>query len=104
MELLAYNIRTTAYDTTQNITLDTFSNGITVKNSGNSLLLFSNDVLQPGASKAIGGNKGEILKARLQISFQTPPVVPPGYVQQDQAIVTEKFYLPEAHLPKTPNK
>jgi len=91
--ILNYTTRTNLTGQPLNITLDALSNGLTVRNIGNSICVFNDDPLQPGESKSTGGNKGEILKGRYALKFQTPAVVPVGYVQNDQAVVTEKFYL-----------
>lgn len=91
---IKYATRENTYTQPQNILLDRYSNGITVKNIGNSICFFNSDPLQPGESKGIGGNYLEILDGRYRVYFQTPAVVPPGYVQVDSALVTEKFYMP----------
>lgn len=90
---LDYTTRTTPTGQMLNITLDPWSNGLSVKNTGNSICIFNDDPLQPGESKTIGGNKGELLRGRYAVKFQTPATVPVGYVQFDQAVVTEKYYL-----------
>lgn len=95
--ILNWTTRTNLTGQALNITLDPLSNGLTVRNIGNSICIFNDDPLQPGESKSQGGNKGEILKGRYALRFQTPTVVPPGYVQNDQAVVTEKFYLDDAY-------
>jgi len=90
---LDYTTRTTPTGQALNITLDPWSNGLSVKNTGNSICIFNDDPLLPGESKTIGGNKGELLRGRYALKFQTPATAPPGYVQNDQAVVTEKYYL-----------
>ena len=93
IEFLRYSFRTTPYDSKMKITLDEFSNGLTIKNVGNSQLVFDNDVLQPNRSKAIGGNFAEILEGNKTIYFKPIENPPLGYVQVDAAIITEKFYI-----------
>jgi|SRR6516164_10975316 hypothetical protein len=90
---LKYTTRKTIYASQQNINLDQYSNGLTVRNIGNSVCVFDGDPLQPGQSKAIGGNKAEILTGRYSFSFQPIANPPIGYVQMDMAIVTEKYYI-----------
>lgn len=76
------------------ITLDEYSNGFTLKNAGNSICIINGDPLEPGESKAFGGNQGEIIIGVYNFKFQAIASPPPGYVQVDSAILTEKFYVP----------
>lgn len=92
-QALRYTTRTTQYGKEVNITLDRLSNGLTVKNGGNSVLIFDDDPLQPTESKGIGGNRAEILVGRYRLYFEPIASPPPGYVQNDLAIVTEKYYM-----------
>ena len=90
--ILKYQTSTRTYGQPINITLDRLCNGITIKNSGNSICVFADDPLQPGESKAIGGNKGEILQGRYNVFFKPIASPPPGYVQNDECVVTQKYY------------
>lgn len=102
MEWLVYNFDTNQYTSGRVIPLDKYCNGVTIKNTGTSDLVFQKEILSAGKSKAIGGNYGEILISRIQISFQDPAVPPPGYVRADQATVTEKFYTPQIKVTQPP--
>lgn len=66
-------------------------NGVTVKNGGNNIVLVNNEPLQPGESKALGGNYGELFRGRVQINFMNQAVQPTPVVAI--AYVTEKFYI-----------
>jgi hypothetical protein len=66
-------------------------NGFTVKNAGTTLLIMNGEVLQPGDSKATGGNRGEEYTGRCDINFQVP--VPAPAVITNQGYVTIKFYV-----------
>ena len=95
MEFIPYTFRTANYQAQTNITLDQWSNAITFKNNGNSLLIVDNDTLQPTESKSIGGIYNGILRKRLSISF-APILNPPvGYVQADSCTTTEVYFLPQ---------
>lgn len=94
MAWIKYATNTKPINLAGNITLDRWSNGLTIKNTGNSVLLFNQDPLQPGQSKAIGGNYGELLTGRYAVAFAPIASPPPGYVQSNGGIVTEKYYLP----------
>lgn len=91
---IKYTIREMEIGTPQNLTLDKYSNGFTLKNTGNSICFLNIDPLQPGESKAIGGNKSELLTGRYRVYFAPIANPPVGYTQQDNAILTEKYYLP----------
>jgi hypothetical protein len=86
--------RTNTYTTLTKITLDQLSNSLAVKNAGNSICLLNNDPLQPGEVKIFTAWPEEILTGKYNFYFQTPAVVPIGYVQDDMAVVTEQYYLP----------
>lgn len=68
-------------------------NGVSVHNTGNTIVLCNEDPLQPGESKTIGGNWGEIFTGRIFIRFILPTPAPA--VPVNQATVTSKFYVPE---------
>jgi hypothetical protein len=91
-KLLKYNFNTEQYAKAKEITIDPLCNGITVRNGGNTLVIFQGDVLNPGESKSVGGNRKEILWGRVNISFQLPVIVPP--VPLNLVFVTQKYYLP----------
>lgn len=89
---LYYNTVVLAYATAQKIDLDNRCNGITVKNAGTTQVIIDDEILQPGESKAIGGNLGEIFIGRKDIYFQVPTPAPA--VITNLAYVTVKFYVP----------
>jgi len=86
--------RTNAYTTPTKITLDQLSNCLAVKNAGNSILLINNDPLVPAETKIFSAWPQEVLVGKYYIDFRTPASVPVGYVQDDFAVVTEQYYLP----------
>lgn len=86
-EKLYFDSSVQTYSIAQNITLDLQCNGISVQNTGTSVALFDGDPLQPGASKAIGGNRLEIFVGRHNISFNS------GVGLVDQVTVTQKYYV-----------
>jgi hypothetical protein len=89
--LIEYNVVTQEYSLPQQVVLDRYCNGLVIKNAGNTLVIIMGDTLQPGESKSIGGNYGEVYRARTDINFLPPPV--PPLVTQNLAVVTQKFYL-----------
>jgi hypothetical protein len=95
MDLVKYNTMQTPYTAVGtaavNIPIDQLCNGYSIKNTGNTILLFRKEPLQPGESKVIGGNFGEINTDRVQISFQEQAVQPLPVV--NQAWFTQKIYL-----------
>jgi hypothetical protein len=94
MEWLKYETSTRTLQARGNIVLDAWSNGFTVKNAGNSILSFNGDPIQPNESKGFGGNRGELIEGNYSFFFTAPASPPPGYVQSDLAIITEKYYKP----------
>ena len=91
--LIAWNFDTKDFSVNAQIDIDQLCNAITVKNAGTTLVLIQGDILQPGESKAMGGNRMEILRGRFDIRFQTQ--VPPPLIITNLAFVTQKFYLPD---------
>jgi hypothetical protein len=95
---LLYNTTVQAYAIAQKITIHDLCNGITIKNLGNSLVIFDDEIIQPGASKAIAGNRKEIFVGRKDLSFQPTTNQPIPVVQPvprvDFAYITQKFYVP----------
>jgi hypothetical protein len=90
--LLAYNFKTDVFAGPTQIDLDPLCNAIIIKNAGNTNLIFQGDIMIPGESKAIGGNRMEILRGRIDLGFTLPVPAPP--VPQNLAFITQKFYLP----------
>ena len=56
-ETLYYYFHSDQYTQTQNLNIDKFCNGLTVKNAGTTLLIFDLETILPGESKTIGGNR-----------------------------------------------
>jgi hypothetical protein len=90
-EFLYYDTSTLLYAVPAKINLNIKSNGIVVKNGGNSLLIIDGESLIPNESKSFGGNRKEIFTGRHEISFQPQAVQPVPRV--DLAVITEKFYV-----------
>lgn len=91
--LYYFDIATYTYSRQQKVNVPYLCNAITVKNTGNIICVVDEDPIQPGASKSMGGNRGEILTGRHDISFTTAgmAVIPP--TQNPSAVVTAKFYV-----------
>jgi hypothetical protein len=96
MQWIKTNTRTTIIATGGNIILDEYSNGFTIKNIGNSVLFINHDPLQPTESKGFGGHLFTILTGRYAFTFDPIASPPPGYVQDDNAVITEYYFLPTA--------
>lgn len=90
-EWIEYNSVPNQYSNPGQIPLDPYCNGLTVKNGGNTLLLFQGETLQPQESKAIGGNRKELFRGRIDIDFALPTPAPPTPI--NLAIVTQKVYV-----------
>lgn len=97
---LHFNTTVQKYVLPQKVVIDNLCNSITVRNAGNSLLIFDDEVIQPGANKVIGGNRLEIFIGRKDISFQPTTnqdiPVPQPTPRVDVAYVTQKFYIRES--------
>jgi hypothetical protein len=84
-EFLYYNTTTQAYALPQKVTIDRYCNGITLINAGTSNVIFDDEIIVPGESKAISGNRKEIFVGRKDISFAGAGV--------NLCFVTQKFYV-----------
>lgn len=93
-KLLYFDYNTRQITEAYNIILDQYCNDLTVKNVGNSVVMFDDDPIQPQQSKSIGGNRLEILKGGgHKISFTLNFLIgPPPLVRNDMAIMTQKYY------------
>ena len=86
-----YNIfkRNFAQNTTQ-VPIGNNVNGFTIKNAGNTIVMFNNEPLQPGESQSVGGNEGELYIGRVDIFFMLPTPAPGTPV--NSCWITVKFY------------
>jgi hypothetical protein len=66
-------------------------NGFTVKNSGNTIVIFNHEPLMPGESETVGGNEGEEYVGRVDIFFQ--PSVPVVVPTINSCWIVIKFYV-----------
>jgi hypothetical protein len=88
---LKYNINKIALQVgTTNVQIGNNVNGFTVKNAGNTIVVFNQEQLQPGESFTVGGNIGEIYSGRVDIYFRLP--VPPPGTPVNMCWITVKFY------------
>lgn len=92
MKFLKYNTYVVSVTRTKSVILDDLCNGYVVRNAGNTILVFRNEPLDPGESKTIGGNFGEVCMDRVDIAFMDQAVQPLPRV--NQGFVTQKVYLP----------
>lgn len=92
-KLLYFETTVQTYTRVQKINIPRLCNAVTVKNTGNIICVFDLDPLQPGESKSIGGNRGEVTIGRHDVDFTTQgmTVVPP--VQNPSCVVTLKYYI-----------
>lgn len=88
---LYYNNDTKGYAVPAKITFDRLCNGYTVRNAGNTIVVINDEEIQPGQSKAVGGNRNEIFIGRLDIFFRDQTVQP--VPRTPYFYVTQKFYV-----------
>jgi hypothetical protein len=86
-----YNTNTLFFSSPAKVDFGDLVNGFTVKNAGNQILVFDDEELQPGESKAVGGNRGELFVGRKDLFFRTPA----GFVGTAvfAAYVSIKFFV-----------
>lgn len=89
-KILRYNVSSQTYSNVTDVQWDKYLNGFFIHNTGNTLLIFNNDVLQPGDTKTVGGNYGEIYDGRINLMFRLPTPAP--LTPENEVIVTQKFY------------
>lgn len=91
-KILYWNTVVMSFGTPAKVDFDSRTNAFVVKNAGNQLVVFDDEVIQPGESKAYGGNRAEIFIGRKDLYFQ----VPAGFVGTalNLAYVTVKYYVP----------
>ena len=92
-EQLNYNIETTFYRRNDSVVIDKMCNSVTIINTGTTAMTVNKVPLAApiapnllGESFTFGGNRNEIFKGRIDISFQ-----PAG---AGQCIGAQKIYLP----------
>lgn len=90
---LYYDTFTQSYAALQSVVMERLCNGFTVNNAGNTIVYVNGDPLQPGSSKTVGGNEGEVYKGRCDLQFVTPSPAPSTII--NLAVVTQKYYLPD---------
>ena len=90
-KLLQYNFFDTVITRPGLVNFDIYCNGWVIKNSGTTLVLIMGETLNPGESKSIGGNYGEIFVGRLNVAFRTQTPAPATIV--NKATLTQKMYV-----------
>lgn len=88
---IKYTISTQVYSADQQVVWEKNLNGFSIHNTGTTQLLFNQDLLEPGESKTIGGNIGEVFEGRIFLTFQTQTPAPPVII--NQVTVTQKYYV-----------
>ena len=93
-----YNIsnRQVTLKTAGQIPLGNRVNGFSLKNTGNTIVIFNREPIQPDESKTIGGNEGEEYIGRLDVTFGAqvlppPPTPPPPPL--NECWITIKYYV-----------
>lgn len=88
--LLPYATSEQTYTGVKNVQWAEYLNAFSIHNTGNTIVVFRGDPIPPGASKSIGGNRGEVYTGRLDIMFQLPSPAPPTPI--NSCVVTQKYY------------
>ena len=91
--ILFYNTSVVQYQSAASIVVDKYCNGVTVINTGTTVMRANQIPLNPGTpgtnngeSWTFGGNRGEVYSGRIDISFTTGA---------GSALVIQKIYIPE---------
>lgn len=82
---VAYNFYAQTYSQNTQVSIDQWTNGMTIRNTGTSMVLFQEEQIAPGESIAIGGNFGEVIRGRLDLSFTG--------AGNNEAVIRFKFYV-----------
>lgn len=85
MEFLKFDYSTQDIIKSGRMNLAQTCNGWSVKNTGTSTVQVQGDTLQPGESKSLGGNYGEVFIGRVDLLFQGAGV--------NMAVFTQKYYV-----------
>lgn len=91
-----YNTTTQEYKSLRSVNVDKLCNGFIVNNAGTTIVTLNGEPLQPGQSKTVGGNEGEIYVGRIDLAFIIPSPAPT--VINNSAWVTQKFYESETFI------
>jgi hypothetical protein len=86
-----YNISTQVYDGTKHVVVERFVNGFSIHNTGTTDLYFNGDRIQPGESKTVGGNAGEVYAGKIDLYYRVPSPAPAIII--NMATVTQKYYI-----------
>jgi hypothetical protein len=89
-KMVFYNTTTQEYTALRSVVVDKRCNGFTVNNAGTTIVTVNGEPLQPGDTKTVGGNEGEVYVGRIDLAFYTPTPAPSIIV--NSAWVTQKFY------------
>lgn len=93
-QAVAYNFSAQTYQTNIQVDIDEWCNGLTIRNTGTSMVNFQQEEIAPGESVAIGGNFGEIIRGRLDLFFTG--------AGNNKCVIRQKFYLnPPFHAPSS---
>ena|ERR1700679_2454171 len=90
MYFLKYSTSNVLYSRTISVTVDRYCNGFSAKNAGTTIVLLNGEPLQPGESKSVGGNYGEIFVGRIDVAFQVPSPAPATIT--NACYITQKTY------------
>lgn len=88
---LRYNIDVQEYRALRSVNVDKLCNGVSVNNAGTTIVTWNGEPIQPGATKTVGGNEGEVYIGRIDLAFYMPSPAPGVIV--NSAWVTQKFYI-----------
>lgn len=91
-QILFYNVVATPFTKNGKVNIDRRCNGYVIKNTGNTLLTVDGEGIQPGGSKSVGGNYGEIFIGIVNLFFTGPSLIPAQPVANNACIVTQKVY------------
>ena len=92
-QALMYNTTTLEYRSLHSVSVDKLCNGFSVNNAGTTICTVNGEPLQPGDSKTVGGNVGEVYVGRIDLAFFVPDPAPSSIV--NSAWVTQKYYVPD---------
>jgi hypothetical protein len=85
---VGYNFVSYIYTEIQQLDIDPWCNGLTVRNAagaGGADVIFQGERIPPGVSIAIGGNFGEVIRGRVDLSFDGAGA--------RLCVIRQKFYI-----------